>query len=74
MEEVQIERCVGGLSLGVGTGTAEVASGEPDAWFAGFAPAEDPQIVVAVLIENGGTGGSVAAPAARQVISAALGL
>jgi peptidoglycan glycosyltransferase len=56
------------------TGTAEVASGEPDAWFAGFAPAEDPQIVVAVLIENGGTGGSVAAPAARQVISAALGL
>jgi len=56
------------------TGTAEVADAEPHAWFAAFAPADDPRVVVAVLVENAGTGGSVAAPIARQVIAAALGL
>jgi peptidoglycan glycosyltransferase len=54
------------------TGTAEVADAESHAWFAGFAPAEDPQVVVAVLVENAGTGGGVAAPIARKVIAAAL--
>lgn len=54
------------------TGTAEVADAESHAWFVGFAPAEDPQVVVAVLVENGGSGGSVAAPVARSVIAAAL--
>jgi peptidoglycan glycosyltransferase len=62
-----------GVQVAGKTGTAEVADGEPHAWFAGFAPADDPQIVVAVLVENAGTGGSVAAPIARQVIAAALG-
>jgi peptidoglycan glycosyltransferase len=56
------------------TGTAEVADAESHAWFAGFAPAADPQVVVVVLVENAGTGGNVAAPIARQVIAAALGL
>jgi len=38
-------------------------------WFAGFAPANEPQIVVAVLLENsGGTGGALAAPIAREVM------
>lgn len=37
------------------------------AWFNGFAPAEDPQIALAVLVENGGGGGAVAAPIARQL-------
>lgn len=54
------------------TGTAEVAGADSHAWFAGFAPAGDPRVVVAVLVENGGTGGSVAAPIARAVIAAAL--
>jgi peptidoglycan glycosyltransferase len=56
------------------TGTAEVADAKSHAWFAGFAPADDPQVVVVVLVENAGTGGSVAAPIARKVIAAALGL
>jgi peptidoglycan glycosyltransferase len=56
------------------TGTAEVEDAESHAWFAGFAPADDPQVVVVVLVENAGTGGSVAAPIARKVIAAALGL
>jgi peptidoglycan glycosyltransferase len=54
------------------TGTADVAGAASHAWFAGFAPAEAPRVVVAVLVENGGTGGSVAAPIARAVIAAAL--
>jgi peptidoglycan glycosyltransferase len=63
-----------GVQVAGKTGTAEVGNGEPHAWFAAFAPADNPEIVVAVLVENAGTGGSVAAPVARQVISAALGL
>jgi penicillin-binding protein A len=61
-----------GVQVAGKTGTAEVADAEPHAWFAGFAPADDPQVVVAVLVENAGTGGSVAAPIARAVIAAAL--
>ncbi|EXJ17236.1 penicillin-binding protein 2 [Imhoffiella purpurea] len=43
------------------------------ALFIAFAPVEDPRIAVAVLVENGGHGGSTAAPLARQVIDAYLG-
>jgi len=63
-----------GVQVAGKTGTAEVASGEPHAWFVGFAPAEAPQVAVAVLVENGGAGGTTAAPIARQVLAAALGL
>ncbi|MDO5652442.1 MAG: penicillin-binding protein 2 [Moraxella sp.] len=38
------------------------------AWFTGFAPVENPQIAVAVIVENGGGGGKVAAPVARAVM------
>ncbi|MER3522212.1 MAG: cell division protein FtsI [Acidimicrobiia bacterium] len=47
------------------------------AWFIGFAPAQDPRVAVAVLVENEGreaTGGQVAAPIARQVMQEALRL
>ena len=68
-----------GVQVAGKTGTAETASGNPHAWFVCFAPAADPQIVVAVVVLNGGnigseaTGGHVAAPIARAVIEAALG-
>ncbi len=39
------------------------------AWFAAYAPFEDPQIAVAVLVEHGGYGGAVAAPIAKRVIA-----
>lgn len=42
------------------------------AWFVAFAPIDKPQIVIAVLIENGGSGSGVAAPVARQVMDAYL--
>jgi len=38
------------------------------AWFAGWAPAEDPEIVIIVLVEHGGAGGTVAWPIAKQII------
>jgi penicillin-binding protein 2 len=41
-------------------------------WFIAFAPAEDPKIAVAVLVENGGFGASAAAPIARQMFDAYL--
>jgi len=42
------------------------------AWFVGWAPVDAPEIVVAVLVEHGGGGGSVAAPVAGRVLRAAL--
>ena len=39
------------------------------AWFVGYAPADAPEIVVAVLIEHGGHGGSAAAPIAQRVLA-----
>lgn len=54
------------------TGTAENPHGESHAWFIGFAPADNPQVAIAVIVENGGSGGAVAAPIARQVLAQAL--
>ncbi len=42
------------------------------AWFIAFAPAEQPRIAIAVLVEHGGGGGAVAAPVARKVMDAYL--
>lgn len=56
------------------TGTAEVAGKDDYAWFAAFAPAEQPRYAVAVVIEQGGHGGSVAGPAARQILAQLFGL
>jgi penicillin-binding protein 2 len=51
------------------TGTAQNPFGEAHAWFVGYAPAENPKIVVAVLVENVGHGGTFAAPVAKAIIS-----
>lgn len=54
------------------TGSAEFNESKEDshAWFTGFAPAEDPQIVVTVIIENIGSGGDYAVPTAKRVFDA----
>lgn len=77
---------ISGVQVAGKTGTAEsgfddgTARSNPHAWFTGFAPADDPQVAVAVLVVNGAdpaagdyTGGALAAPIARSVMAAALG-
>lgn len=55
------------------TGSAENASGENHAWFIGYAPANDPQVAVSVIVEQAGrSGGSIAAPMARDIMAYAL--
>jgi peptidoglycan glycosyltransferase len=67
-----------GVTVAGKTGTAQNEVTSPHSWFVGFAPAEDPRVVVAVLIEGGGsaggdaTGGRVAAPLARQMLELLL--
>ena len=70
---------ISGVTVAGKSGTAETTEeAAPHAWFTAFAPAENPRIAVAVIVENGGsagseaTGGRVAAPIARAVIEAAL--
>ncbi len=69
------------VSVAGKTGTAESGDGSPPhAWFAGFAPAGRPSVVVVVFVENGGddgakaTGGRTAAPIAQEILVAALKL
>jgi penicillin-binding protein 2 len=53
--------------------SAEVEERKRDhAWFIAYAPADDPKIAIAVLVENGGFGGSTAGPIARKVMDAFL--
>ena len=52
------------------TGTAQDPPKDAHAWFVGWAPYENPEIVVAVLVERGGSGASTAAPIARSIMEA----
>ncbi|MDD7385136.1 MAG: penicillin-binding transpeptidase domain-containing protein [Actinomycetaceae bacterium] len=68
-----------GVSVAGKTGTAQTGTNQaPHSWFVGFAPADNPTIALAVVVENSGkagsrgTGGTVAAPLARQIIQASL--
>jgi peptidoglycan glycosyltransferase len=65
---------ISGVDVAGKTGTAQNGEGQPlTLWFTGFAPAKDPQIAVAVVVENGTSFGNlVAAPIARKVIEAVL--
>ncbi len=57
------------------TGTAEVfKTGEPHSWFAGYAPADNPKIAVAVIAEHGGEGSTTAAPIFREIVEKVLAL
>ncbi|MDH6182324.1 peptidoglycan glycosyltransferase [Microbacteriaceae bacterium SG_E_30_P1] len=70
---------IDGVDVAGKTGTAENGSDEPyTLWFTGFAPANDPQVAVAVVVENGGglgqsgSGNQIAAPIAQRVLEAVL--
>jgi penicillin-binding protein A len=64
-----------GVAVAGKTGTAENGAGEPyTLWFTGFAPADDPRVAVAVVLEDRqtGFGNLLAAPIAREVMKAVL--
>lgn len=62
-----------GVKVAGKTGTAETGrEGVSHAWFIAFAPAENPTIALAVVVEDGGRGGEIASPIAGAVIAAAL--
>ena len=77
----------GGVRVAGKTGTAQVVSRKSRSaesssawyldrshgWFAGFAPADDPQVAFAVLVEHGGSGGQSAAPIATRVMQQYFG-
>jgi len=61
-------------NVGGKTGTAQVsATRDNHAWFVGVAPLDDPKYVVAILIDEGGSGGQVAAPVARHIMQYLVG-
>ncbi|MEO3874089.1 penicillin-binding protein 2 [Nonomuraea sp. B12E4] len=71
---------VPGVQVGGKTGTAETADGRPPhAWFISFAPADNPKVALAIIVESGAanvgaeaTGGHTAAPIAKAVLEAVL--
>uniref|UniRef100_A0A7C3Z4J3 Penicillin-binding protein 2 n=1 Tax=Desulfobacca acetoxidans TaxID=60893 RepID=A0A7C3Z4J3_9BACT len=72
---------LGNVDVAGKTGTSQVVSVEKEkagktvhkfqnhAWFVAYAPADDPQVVVSVIVEHGGGGGEVAAPLARRFLA-----
>ncbi|QIG38951.1 penicillin-binding protein 2 [Microbacterium sp. 4R-513] len=71
---------IDGVDVAGKTGTAENGDSAPfTLWFTGFAPADDPQVAVAVVVEDGGgqgqsgSGNTIAAPIAKKVMEAVLG-
>ena len=61
---------VAGVSIAAKTGTAQVPSREDDAWMVAFAPYENPAIVIAAVVEGGGSGGARVGPVVREVVEA----
>jgi penicillin-binding protein 2 len=59
--------CMSDLIVAGKTGTAQNPQGADHAWFASFAPADDPQLAVVAIVENGGHGSSAAVPIARRI-------
>jgi peptidoglycan glycosyltransferase len=63
-----------GIAIGGKTGTAQLGGNQaPHSWFIAFAPADAPSLAIAVMVENAGAGGDVAAPIARRLIEVAIG-
>ncbi len=62
------------ISMASKTGTSENSHGDDHGWFVAYAPFEDPRVVVAVVVEQGGFGSDAAAPIARKIFEAAFNL
>ncbi len=77
-------RIEGGVPVAGKTGTAQVSQppegderygyrSRSHAWFAAFAPAENPELAIVLLVEHGGSGGNAAAPLVTQIVNEYLG-
>jgi len=64
----------GGVKVVGKTGTAQAPPGDDHSWYASWAPAYNPKLVVVVMIEHGGFGAEAAAPAAKEIYSAFFGV
>jgi penicillin-binding protein 2 len=63
-----------GIDVAGKTGTAQASKGGDHGWFISYAPAEDPKVACAIIVEHGGHGGVVAAPIAHDLMALALGV
>jgi peptidoglycan glycosyltransferase len=71
--DVETTGQIPGIKVAAKTGTAEASGNEIHSWFIAFAPADDPKIAVAVLVENGQEGYKAALPIARRMMETYLG-
>ena len=62
-----------GITVGGKTGSAEATGNDVNAWFVGFAPFENPEIAVVVMVENGGHG-NYTAEAVREIMAEYFGM
>lgn len=62
------------VSIAGKTGTAETGAGTDHGWFAGYVPAEDPQVAFVAVLEHGGSGGRFAGPLAKGLVEEMLRL
>jgi penicillin-binding protein 2 len=65
---------LGTVAVGGKTGTADVVDKSPTSWFASFAPVNGSKYVSVVMVPEGGTGGTTAAPIARKIWDGIYGL
>src|SRR5215207_2799178 len=70
--DLEVDGLIPGIKVAGKTGTAEAPGGELHSWFISFAPADDPEIAVAVIVENGQEGYKSALPIARRLMETYL--
>ncbi|MBB6170856.1 penicillin-binding protein 2 [Nocardiopsis mwathae] len=63
----------GQVSIAGKTGSATIVGKKTSSWFASYAPADDPRFAVAVLVSQGGTGGTTSAPIVREIYEGIYG-
>ena len=72
LTQYEVGALIPGVKVAGKTGTAEAQGGELHSWFISFAPADDPEIAVAVIVENGQEGYKAALPIARRLMETHL--
>jgi penicillin-binding protein 2 len=68
-------KAIGGLKVSCAgkTGTAQVGNGMKDTWVIAFAPYDNPTVAVALVVEDGESGGKTAAPRVHNILASVFG-